>query len=801
MAAVNAAGVAPAFWDIQVERPPMADLLTSLRSALADRYTVERELGRGGMATVFLADDRKHNRRVALKVLHPDLAALIGSDRFLREIETAARLTHPHILPLHDSGEAGGFLYYVMPFVEGETLRGRLNREGSLPLEDAVRLAREVAGALDYAHRQGVVHRDIKPENILLQEGHAVVADFGIARAVGAAGGAAITQTGVALGTPLYMSPEQAGGERPVDHRADVYALGSVLFEMLTGRPPFTGHSAEGLLVRRLTEEAPSVAPLRPDAPAGIVSAVDRALRKDPEERYSTAADFAAALTRGRPSWALSAHRHRSWWGVAGLAVASLVALAIVAWRVLGGGAAAPAIESLAVLPLDDLQPAADQEYFADGMTEALIANLAQIRSLKVISRTSVMRYRDSEKPLPEIARELGVDAVLEGTVLRAGRKVRITVQLIDAATDRHLWADSYEKELTDVLALQMEVARAVAEEIRVVLSPAERLRLAASRPVKPEAYEAYLRGRYHWNKRTPEEFRAAIRDFERAIEIDPTYALPYSGLADCHILLVEWRQVPATAGVPLARAAALKALALDSLLAEAHTSLGEVRVIEWDWEGAERAFQRALELNPGYATAHQWYGFFLSKMGRHDEAIAQLHRAVDLDPLSLIIRTEFSRVYYHARRYQDGIRSAERAMELDPAFADAYYVRAINLAQLPDRREEAIADIHRVGTVLPTIFDLGRILALAGRTAEARSIADSLDAVYQAGDPNPRYGGLAEVYAALGETDRAFQWLERAYALGVDDELTYLKVLPAMDPLRNDPRFSDLLRRMRMAE
>ncbi|HET7038403.1 MAG TPA: protein kinase [Gemmatimonadales bacterium] len=779
----------------------MADLLSSLRQAVADRYTVDRELGRGGMATVFLAEDRKHSRKVALKVLHPDLAALIGPDRFLREIETAARLSHPHILPLHDSGEAGGFLYYVMPYVEGETLRGRLDREGRLPVEEAVRLAREIAGALDYAHRNGVIHRDIKPENVLLHDGHAVVADFGIARAVGAAGDSSITRTGVALGTPLYMSPEQAGGERPVDHRADIYALGSVLFEMLAGRPPFTGTSAERLLVRRVTEEAPSLAPIRPDLPGGVVDAVRRALRKDPDERFATAAELAAALTRGRPSWALAAHRSRPRWVVAGLAAASLLALGLVWWRVADERVPAPRIEALAVLPLDDLQPAPGQEYFAEGMTEALIAHLAQIRALKVISRTSVMRYRDTEKPLPEIARELGVDAVLEGSVLRHGSRVRITVQLIDAATDRHLWADSYEKDLTDVLALQMEVARAVTEEIRVVVSPAERLRLAESRAVKPMAYEAYLRGRYHWNKRTPDEFRAAIRDFERAIEIDPTYALPYSGLADCHILLVEWRQVPASEGVPRARAAALKALELDSLLAEAHTSLAEVRVIEWDWAGAEREFRRALDLNPGYATAHQWYGFFLSKMGRHPEAIAQLERAQELDPLSLIIKTEFSRVYYHARRFEDGIRSAERAMELDSTFTDAYYVRAINRAELPGGREAALADLRRVGTILPTIFDLGRILAQFGRTREARAIADSLAASYLAGSPNPRFGGLAEVYAALGETDRGFEWLERAYASGVDDQLTYLKVLPALDPLRDDPRFGDLLRRMRLAE
>jgi len=774
----------------------MADTLSPLRQALADRYVVERELGRGGMATVFLAEDRKHGRKVALKVLDPALAALVGSERFLREIETAARLTHPHILPLHDSGAAGGFLYYVMPFVEGETLRARLDREGRLPVDTAVRLAREVAGALDYAHRQGVIHRDIKPENILLGDGHAVVADFGIARALGAVGGTGITQAGIAIGTPLYMSPEQASGDPAVDARSDVYALGCVLYEMLAGRPPFTGESAANLVWQQMTQPPPPLGSARPDAPPAVVAAVERALQKERGKRQESAAAFAAALGGG------PAPAPRRAWRVPVLVLALASAAVLGGWALWRAGvwpAAGPRISALAVLPLEDLGPEAGREYFADGMTEALIANLAQIGALKVISRTSVMRYKGARKPLPEIARELGVDAVLEGTVLRSGPKVRITAQLIDAATDRHLWARTYERDLADVLALQMDVARAVAEEIRVVLSPQEKRRLDQSRPVDPEAYEAYLRGRFHWNTRTAEGFDAAIREFQRAIEIDPGYARAHAGLADCYVLLVEWRRRPAPEGIALARAAAERALALDSTLAEGYTSLAEARVIAWDWEGAEQAFRTALALNPGYATAHQWYGFFLSKMGRHDEAIAELRRALELDPLSLIIRTELARVYYHARRYDDALAMVEGVRALDSTFTDVSWMLGSIYVELPGRAAQAAARFR--ASEFDARLDLARALILAGRPAEGRAVLDSLLAAYARGDPNPRYAQAAEVYAALGQPDRAFEMLERAYARGVDEHLTYLKVRPPFDPLRADPRFGELLRRMRFPE
>jgi serine/threonine-protein kinase len=423
-------------------------MLGLLTTALSDRYRIERELGAGGMATVYLAEDLRHQRKVAVKVLRPELAAALGHERFLREITTTANLRHPHILPLFDSGQAvappqgESFLFYVMPYVEGESLRDRLDREKQLPLDDALQIAREVADALSYAHQRGVIHRDIKPANILLESGHAVVADFGIARAITEAGGTKLTETGLAIGTPAYMSPEQAAGDGELDGRSDLYALGCVLYEMLAGQPPFTGPTVESLVYQHLTVDAPSVTNLRPAVPPQIAGVLERALAKVPADRFNPVAEFADALhTGGAPSAAAPA-KLRRWIPV--LATATMLAAIAVIFdiggiRPRGGGGL---IESLAVLPLESLAADPGHEYFADGMTEALITELSKIEALRVISRTSVMQYKGARKSLPDIARELNVDGIVEGSVLRDGNRVRVTAQLIDAAADRHLWAE-----------------------------------------------------------------------------------------------------------------------------------------------------------------------------------------------------------------------------------------------------------------------------------------------------------------------------------------------------------------------
>jgi len=435
----------------------MTDQLDRLKSALSDRYTFERELGRGGMATVYLAEDLKHHRHVAIKVLDPEVARALGAERFLREVEVTANLTHPHILPLHDSGEADGFLYYVMPYIEGETLRERMDREGQLPLDDALHTTREVAAALSYAHSHDVIHRDIKPENVLLSAGEAVVADFGIARAITEAGGEHLTETGLSIGTPIYMSPEQASGAKPVTGQADLYSLACVLYEMLAGEPPFTGPTAQAIVAKKLSEPAPRVSVVRDKVPPAVEAALDRALSRTPADRYATAQQFAEALTPGTT-------------------VAETETQAIV------------------VLPFENLSPDPDNEYFVDGLTEELITDLSQVSSLRVVSRTSAMTFKGARKSIPSIAREMGVQYALEGTVRKAGNSLRITAQLIDTSCDAHVWAGKFTGTLDDVFDIQEKVSREIVDALKVKLTPEEDRRMAA-RPVdSAAAYDSYLR-------------------------------------------------------------------------------------------------------------------------------------------------------------------------------------------------------------------------------------------------------------------------------------------------------------------
>jgi len=474
-----------------------------LTRALADNYTVDREIGSGGMATVYLAQDLKHDRKVALKVLKPDLAAVMGTERFLSEIRTTANLTHPHILPLFDSGEADGFLFYVMPYVEGENLRQRLDRDGQLPIDEAVGIAGHVADALDSAHRQGVIHRDLKPANILFLDGEPVVSDFGIALAGMEAGGTRLTQTGASIGTPQYMSPEQVTGDWEVDGRSDVYALGAVLYEMLTGEVPHTGKTAQAILARMLSESPTPIGELRDTVPDQVEAAVHRSLAKTPADRFKTAAEFATAIVAGVVDDHPNRRRAKRPSPVVWLA--AIAAVVIVAAGLWWGPWLAPSagISSVAVLPLANLSVDSGQTVLVDGIHDALIAELQQLSAFeRVISRTSVLQYRDTEQPIPEIATALNVDAVIDGTVQRVGNTVLVRVTLIGAFPERSLWSQNYESDLADVLTQQRTITGDIAQEIALTLTPAEEARLARARPVNPEAFNLVLLGREAWNLR-----------------------------------------------------------------------------------------------------------------------------------------------------------------------------------------------------------------------------------------------------------------------------------------------------------
>jgi serine/threonine protein kinase/tetratricopeptide (TPR) repeat protein len=741
----------------------LPDQVDLLRAALAGRYRIERELGQGGMAVVFLAEDLKHRRRVAVKVLRPELARSIGSGRFFREIEIAAQLSHPHIVPLFDSGEAGSFLYFVMPFIEGETLRDRLTREKQLPVDDALRITRGVADALGYAHGLGIVHRDIKPENILLQAGHPVVSDFGIASALQAATRDKLTDPGFAVGTPEYMSPEQSVGES-VDARSDVYSLGCALYEMLAGNPPFTGATAQAIQARKILDTVPRLRTVRELVPEGVEQAIRTALAKAPADRYASAADFVAALDRPAVT-------------------------------------RAPA-RSVAVLPFLSLSGDPENEYFADGITEDVIAQLSKIRSLKVISRTSVMMFKKREHSLKEIGAMLSAATLLEGSVRRAGDRVRIVAQLIDAETDRHLWAETYDRQLTDIFAIQSDVALQIASALRAELSPDEERRIHREPTRDVQAYQLYLQGRHWFVSHTAEGLRNAIEYFERATQRDPGYALAYADLAQAYTELA----LASGGGIfqpdqafSLAREAVSKALALDSALGEAHCMLGFLMFVrDFNWIGAEAEFRRALELNPGSADAYDLYGRMLAALGRHDEAIPLVARGQELDPLSH--RTDLPSALLRAGRYEEALAAVRHAVDLDPEYGRARATLGWVYLKL-GRVEEGLAELEQ-GAALTTsdtmfLAQLGEAYGLHGRQEKAREVLRQLEERSRGEYVTPYY--FAYVHTGLGEFDTAIDRLEQALTER-SGGLYGIKASFLFAPLRGHPRFEALLAKLNLA-
>ena len=772
----------------------MTDQLDRLTTSLANRYRIEGELGAGGMATVYLAEDLKHHRKVAVKVLRPELAATLGPERFVREIEIAAGLTHPHILPLHDSGEADGFLFYVMPYIEGESLRERLDREGKLSVDEGIRLTDQVASALSYAHEHGVVHRDVKPENIMLAGDQAIVADFGIARAVQAAGGEKLTGTGLAIGTPAYMSPEQAMGLEEVDARSDVYALGCVVYEMVVGRPPFEGTTPQALLAKHAVDTVPGLRASDPAIPVFVERAVERALAKSPADRFQSASAFAEALTTGTVVARVGRRRWRRR-TVVGAAAAVVLLLATGGWwlATMAGG---PAIERLAVLPVDNLTNDPDQEYLVQGVHRGLIEELS-LAGASVIARRSVMQYQNSDKPIRDIARELGIDALIEASLERTGDSLRIRVQLIDGRTEEPLWTRSFDGDLRNIVGLERQVTRAIVDEIQLALTPEAAARLAAARPVNPAAYEAYLRGKVLWDRLTPENVETAVQYFEKALELDPDWALAHVGIVRIWAARVASMQVSNREAIAPMKAAALKAIELDSTLAEAQLMVANVRTwFEWDWAGAEVAFRRAIALNPNYPESRVYYSLFLISTGRPEEGMAQIERAVELDP-----RNSFSQGIYGINlmfvgRYDDAIAQLRNTVTMVPPHRSSLW-HALHQERM---FEEALSEARQFFAVMgrdEAAEALERGYAEAGYREAMRRAADTLAARSE----QQTYGAathIAALYVCAGERERALEWLERGFEERVL-EMVYLRVAPIWNSVRDDPRFQDLLRRMNL--
>jgi len=773
----------------------MPDIVDRLNVALAGRYHIERELGAGGMATVYLGDDLRHRRKVAIKVLRPELAAAIGTERFLREITTTAGLRHPHILPLFDSGESGGFLFYVMPLVEGESLRQRLDRERQLPLDDALQIAREVADALSYAHSRGVIHRDIKPENILLESGHAAVADFGIARAIDAAGGDRLTETGLSIGTPAYMSPEQAAGDRNLDGRSDLYALGCVLFEMLAGQPPFTGATAGSVVHQHLAADAPSITQLRPAVPAGVAEVLRRALAKLPADRFNPMAQFSEALRTSAdhapaPTAVAPARRPRRFHA----AVAALVLLGSVAGILLWRSHTRPSTRptsSIAVLPFVDLTGGAN-EYLGDGMAETLINALAKVPGLEVAARTSAFSFKGTNEDVRTIARELGVGAVLEGSVQRSEDRLRVTAQLIDANNGFHLWSNNFDRSADDIFAVQDEVARAVVTALQGTLLVETGQALATPGTANAQAYDAYMLGRFYWNKRTAQDLVQAATYFAQAIALDSSYARAWSGLADSYVLFI-----PAEYDVPnidpdsvlgLAEAAARRSVALDTMLGEAYASLGEVLEYRLKWEEARAAFERAVDLSPEYPTGHQWYSYDLMVWNEWDLAIDEMEQAKQLDPLSMIITLSLAAAYDGAERWEDASASYEQARALAP---DHRLVAAFGFwHDLLSGNPEAAATHFRVETAMALGSDSADAHALVQDLHAPSRRAAALRWIARHGHP----GAAMVITRVLDGDDAAIAYLD---GLSEEQRATINAAILAcfIGPrLRADPRMQDVL-------
>jgi serine/threonine-protein kinase len=778
------------------------ELLEQLAGALGDRYRVERELGHGGMAIVFLAEDLKHNRRVAIKVLKPELSAALGSERFLREIQIAATLQHPHILPLYDSGSAGSLLYYVMPYVEGESLRQRLARERQLPLDAALQVTREAGSALQYAHEHGVIHRDIKPENIMFSGGQAVVADFGIARAVNAASAEPITSTGLVVGTPQYMSPEQAAGGA-VDGRSDQYSLACALYEMLSGQPPFTGASAHAVIARHSLEAVPSLRVVRQTVPLAVENAITRAMAKLPADRFPSVQGFVDALafpaiapgatTIAAPTTSPRPRLSRQL--MAGL-VAGLLLLGAGAWWLVAGRTAPGAppasarLTAVAVLPFQDMAAGPDSSYLGDGMTEGLIADLGDIGSLKVISRSSTSQ--GATRSLAELAKELGVDAVVKGSIRKAGDSVRVNVRLIQAGDSSLLFARDYQGGLGELPDLQREITLAITGAIRADVKGEERSRLDTRRKLDQRAYDAYLRGRFYLDRG---EMDQAKQQFEHSGQIAPDWAPPYVGLANYYAALPFYTNLSPVEVLPKARSALAQALRLDETLPEAHAASAYIRAYyEWDWRAAEREFRRALELRPNYADAYFSYSRFLASRRRLDEAIAQLGRAVELDPLSLALQTNRALLDYFAGRYDEADRRLRDVLKSDSSDVLAKWGLAL-VAEQQGKPNEAIALLEPISSGSNNRkASLGHVYAVSGKSAKARGVLATFGEAATKGYV-PAYW-FALVHTGLGERDQALRYLERAYEER-STILAYVLIDPRLAPLREDPRFVALARRL----
>ena len=830
--------------------------MTLAQGTKLGRYEIRSQLGAGGMGEVYLVQDTQLERTIALKILPADVTSdRQRMHRFVQEAKAAAALHHPNIAHIYEIGETDGTSFIAMEFIDGETLR-QLLKQGQLTVTAMLDISIQIASALAAAHEAGIIHRDIKPDNIMLRhDGLVKVLDFGLVKLTEPQSATDTeaptkalvhTDAGTVMGTANYMSPEQARGQK-VDARTDIWSLGVMLYEMTTGRLPFAGATTTDVLASIVKTEPIPLTRFSPELPLKLEEIVVKALEKDREERYQTVKDvlvdmrrlrkrleFEAELERSKPpdsfagpgtssgglpiqtsgnatrtSGLISAQqmssaeyvvseikRHKSAAALVLLTLLTAVS-AIIYFSYLSGRPNA-AIDSIAVLPFTNQSGDESADYLSDGIPETIIYSLSQLPNLKVTARNSAFRYKGKDTDAQTIGRELGVQAVLTGRLTQRGDNLMVSAEVVDAQSNRLLWGGQYSRKLSDILAVQEEIAKEISEKLRLRLTGEEQKRLSAGTTGNPEAYQLYLKGRYFWNKRTGDAVIKSIEYFNQAIEKDPNYALAYAGLADSYVILPSYTPTPGKEVYPKARVAATKALEINDKLAEAYSARAYIReFFDWDFANAEREFKRSIELNPNYPTARQWYGEYLTAMGRHGEAIVELKRAQELDPLSLIINRELGTAFSFAGQYDQAIEQLRKTLDMDSSFVPAHHELGWAYTQ-KKIYGEAIAEFQKAISLEKdnafSLMGLGFTYAVSGKREDAQRILDRLiDRSKRLYVPSTY---IAAVYAGLGEKEQAFQWLEKAYNER-DEGMIYLNSAPPWGRINSDPRFASLVRRI----
>lgn len=796
-----------AFSPTETLETPKKELTTG--STFAGRYQIIEELGKGGMGKVYKALDNKINEKIALKLIKPEIASdkkII--ERFSNELKMARKISHRNVGRMYHLGEQEGAHYITMEFVPGEDLKSMIRMSGQLGIRTAINIAKQVCEGLYEAHRLGIIHRDLKPQNIMIdKEGNTKIMDFGIARSVKAKG---ITGSGVMIGTPEYMSPEQVEGEK-IDHRSDIYSLGVVLYEMVTGEVPFDGETPLSIALKHRDVIPGDPRNLNIHIPEAFSRVILRCMEKDRDKRFGNAGEVLSALTRiekeisttkkevprKKPRIELKAQRKKPLFYATATLI--IVLFCLIGYKFIIEPKVA--MNSIAVLPFENINENPDIEYLSDGITESLINKLSQVPGLTVISRFSVFNYKGKEVNLLDVGRELNVSVILTGRIAERSDGLSIGVELVDASKNSVIWGEQYNrKKLADIFSVQEDISREISEKLRLKLTGEEKERLAKRYTGNTEAYQAYLKGRFYWNKRTEEGMKRGLDYFKEAIETDPGYALAYAGLADSYNLLARYSYLSPEDAMPKAIAAAQKAIEIDSMLGEAYTSLAFAkRYYEYDWQASEEAFKKAIDFNPGYATAHHWYAIHFAMLGKHDESIAEIKRAQELDPLSIIINTNVAWIYYFARQYDQAIKQFKKTIDMDSNFAVAH-LRLGRTYMQKGMYEEALAEFQEAITLSGGSTDMIAALAHAQAVSGRKNLAEQTlqQLIEIAKEKYVSTYEIAIIYLGLDQKEHALDLLEKSY-----DErssyLVYLRVDPRLDPLRSDSRFETLLKKMNL--